>query len=587
MMGEIPKRSAISDVKQLAQYVYQLEDQLRYALSHLGSENISPGGITGESLAAESVKLENLSKGIRQTFVVDNSQVISALEDMQGTVSLLRQSIAGLETRVVNAETVVDGYDTRMTQAESSITQQAGQIAAKVSQTEYNTDKSGIEQRLSTAETAITQKADSITLTALREQVDGISIGGRNLLPDSEQEIETERFISIEVGDILGPYVGESVCVSFEALGAIARDVLVYPYQDSGVSIKDQFTFTMPTDTFKRFSFVTEVKDFETIVGENTGKIGFYDRAGTQEYTIRRVKIELGNMPTDWTPDPDDAAETLENTVVRIDTQGVTMRGGVMDFQAGSEFKVRSGGVFNVFATDDESVIRFGGTEQSPNFSLGAGGNVKAKKITAEELEVTGGGSLPTLLSGSLASQFIVADTQPSGHGILWMQPGGGGGGTVDFVLSASGGEDMSGGSPSRTLTGFTRQGSALSGGTCSYGVRFRIYNYAGACWLYRMTAQIQRGDGTGNAVTIFDRNYRALEENIRVGVGDYFELDTLNSPAAGLENLTDAGNLKLIVTMEKSDSTSARFEVGQPFTIRATGGQSGSAQACSLYYIP
>lgn len=104
---------------------------------------------------------------------------------------------------------------------------------------------------------------------------------------------------------------------------------------------------------------------------------------------------------------------------------------------------------------------------------------------------------------------------------------------------------------------------------------------------MYRMTVQVQRGDGTGNAVTVYDRNYQALGEQVRVGVGDYFSLDTLNSPTAGLENLTDASSLKLIVTLLKSDNTSARFEVNQPFTIRCVGTGSQALQTCNLFYIP
>ena len=551
LMGETPKKSGQMDVKQLAQYVYQLEDQIRYCLSHLGSENITPGGITGESLAAGSIEISNLSKGVQQTFRIDDGQLLSILEDMEGTVSLLRQSIAGLESRVVDAETVVDGYD----------------------------------DRLSSAETTLLQKADSVTVTALRREFDDLSVGGRNLLPGGETELTASRFLYAEVGAALSPYVGKKICVSFDCRAEIAREIRCYPYQDSGISIKDTYQFT-PSTAWARFSFATEAKDFGQIVGENTGRIGWYDDTGAQEIAVRRIKIELGTMPTDWSPAPEDPVERVENTSVTIDPSGVKMKGGRMDFEAGSEFKVKSGGVFDVFATDEESVIRFGGTEQNPNFSLGAGGNVKAKKITAEQLEVTGGGSVPTLLNGSLANQIIVSDTQPSGHGIMWIKPGAGGG-TVDFILSASSGEDMSGGSPSRAISGFARQGSALSGGTCAYGVRFRIYNYSGACWLYRMTVQLQRGDGTGNTVTIFDRNYQALDENIRVGVGDYFEVDTLNSPAEGLENLTDAGGLKMIVTILKSDSTGARFEVNQPFTIRATGAASGGAQTCDVQYIP
>ncbi|NMH72773.1 hypothetical protein HF078_06795 [Bacillus sp. RO2] len=56
----------------------------------------------------------------------------------------------------------IDGHTGRITTAESSIQQQAGQIASKVSQISYDTDKAGIVSRLNTAESTITQQAGLI-----------------------------------------------------------------------------------------------------------------------------------------------------------------------------------------------------------------------------------------------------------------------------------------------------------------------------------------------------------------------------------------------------------------------------------------
>jgi hypothetical protein len=305
----------------------------------------------------------------------------------------------------------------------------------------------------------------------------------------------------------------------------------------------------------------------------------------TADSTIHWVKVEKGNQATDWSPAPEDPVETVDNTSVRIDTTGVTMRGGIMDFQAGSAFKVRSGGKFNVFAADDESQIIFGGTEQSPNFSLGAGGIVKAKKVITDELE-TASGSLMQVLSGSISNQVIVSDSQPSGHGILWIQPSSSSG-TLDFILDHSAGEDMTGQTPTNTVSGFARQGSALSGSTCKYGVKFRIYNYSGACDWYGVSVKCQKADGTGNQITVYERNFAQEGTIPRIAVGGYFEVDSLANPSAALENLTGASALKLIVTIYKSGSTGARFEINQNFVIRCTGTSAGTAQTCTLKYIP
>lgn len=49
------------------------------------------------------------------------------------------------------------------------------------------TDITGLKTRMTTAESKIDQKADSITLSVLETKVDGISVGGRNLLRGTNQ----------------------------------------------------------------------------------------------------------------------------------------------------------------------------------------------------------------------------------------------------------------------------------------------------------------------------------------------------------------------------------------------------------------
>lgn len=523
------------------------------------------------------LKMSDLSQGLQ-----------AVIKSGVDGVSELRTELTQTEAEIAlkASQSSVDALTGRVSSAESSITQQAGQIAAKVSQETYTQDMAGVTRRISSAETAITQKADGIELTALRTHVDGMRVGGTNLLPGGEAEMVDARFLYVDVGDALSAYVGEEICVSFDCRTQIAREIRCYPYQDSGVSIKDTYRFT-PSTEWTRFSFATEAKDFGRIVGANTGRIGWYDDAGAQSISIRRVKIELGTMPTDWSPAPEDPVERVENTSVLINPSGVTMRGGRMDFEAGSEFKLKSGGIFNVYAKSDDSTIRFGGTDaEHPNFSLGAGGQVIAKKIFTEELEVTGGGLLPILLAGSLANQIIVSDTQPTNvHGVLWFDTSGGGGsGTLDYTLAQSGGEDMTPADNTVTLTGFAPGAGSVSG-NCTYGVQFRIYNYSGTCAYYKITVSLSNGT---NTVTVLDETV-----NQWVRPGDYFDVNTLNTPSSAMANIT-GGNLSMTVRLQKFDSnhdpvaTGARFEVGQPFTIRAVGsaGQ-GTTQVCTVKYIP
>ena len=96
------------------------------------------------------------------------------------------------------------------------------------------------------------------------------------------------------------------------------------------------------------------------------------------------------------------------------------------------------------------------------------------------------------------------------------------------------------------------------------------------------MIVQIQRADGTGNVLTIYDAT-----PNVHVGVGDYFTVNTLITPSAALENITDTSAIAVTVTIQKSAATYARFEVNQNFILRCMNTSSQSAQTCDIRYIP
>ena len=62
-LGEIQTRGEITDVKQLVNYMYQLEEQVRYALNNLDGENIQAGAINAEQLSgALNARLKSVER---------------------------------------------------------------------------------------------------------------------------------------------------------------------------------------------------------------------------------------------------------------------------------------------------------------------------------------------------------------------------------------------------------------------------------------------------------------------------------------------------------------------------------------------
>ena len=289
--------------------------------------------------------------------------------------------------------------------------------------------------------------------------------------------------------------------------------------------------------------------------------------------TAEEIALEVRRMAAD-------GVEKVNNSALTINANGIDMSGGEINIRAGSAFRARSGGVFEVFAADGNSYIKFGGTEENPNASLGNGGTLRVKTIYADSIH-TGSSDFYSGGNGLSNSQVVVSAAKPEGHCLLWVQPLAAN--KADYTLIPAAPVTMNGAQAVQTLTLSRSRPSALEGQTCRYGVKFSIYNASGVCtWTSVQVHLLRSGQ---SPLLIYESN-----PNTQVNTGDYFCVDTLSSPSALLENLTSSADLQLQVTLTKNSSTQASFSANSPVILSceaAQGGSSDGTQPCEIRYIP
>lgn len=178
----------------------------------------------------------------------------------------------------------------------------------------------GVEQlgnRLTTAESQIKQKADSIELSVLRTEVegeiDGISIGGRNLLKGTQNDVWEAYTAGLHY---VRPYT------ELAALGVAAGDVLTYSLNlkvDKPTQLRMIMTKSTGDDR------VVDVRGAWFIPGEGrawvsaevpaeAGYVRMYiasDGGAAVDGCWKGEKLEKGNKATDWSPAPEDPAKSL------------------------------------------------------------------------------------------------------------------------------------------------------------------------------------------------------------------------------------------------------------------------------------
>ena len=271
-----------------------------------------------------------------------------------------------------DTEAVIDGLATRVTEAEAEIAVQAGEIQMAVS------------------------------------EINNISVGGRNLLLDSGREVTNNLYTMAtyapETPLVPGETYAFSLCVT---PGANVTHIV--PYVSGGnVGLG---TFYVNGTEKQTVTFIDKMRDYypgctpeDNIANANVYFVRFPNDGTTGSTTIHWVKIEKGNKATDWTPAPEDPVQTLKNTAMTLNADGIDMT---------------TTGHFRLYANDGKnSRIKLGGDNETANFSVDETGALGA--VSGDFAQGLSVGNYPVWTKQNI----IISSNEPTGvHDVLWIQP--------------------------------------------------------------------------------------------------------------------------------------------------------------------
>lgn len=171
----------------------------------------------------------------------------------------------------------------------------------------------------------------------LQTEIDDVStkfqnlqIGGRNLIKDSKREVIISNSTFIE--RVEGFYVpNEEMLISDNTTVTISADVKtnghvksidIFLYDKKVINISSK-TFDNLSTNYTRLSVTFTTKPHITGEDWSLVTVRFDNNATDSEGTeallyIRNPKLELGNIPTDWTPAPEDMFDASEATEAEI-----------------------------------------------------------------------------------------------------------------------------------------------------------------------------------------------------------------------------------------------------------------------------
>ena len=271
-------------------------------------------GIELAKAKAEEVKQE-LSDTINQRFdSFDNGplqeikrKAIEALQNA-GASSLLAQeakrigldSVAKLEEfkrQSTSAQTALSGDLDALKQTVTSEVNQASEYRRTT--TEALSRMTGQMNGFAT-KSEVKQDIDGLTQTFAK-----MKVGGRNYYLDSEKVRTSTRFFPFPLHPYLSQEnIGETWTLSFDLKinenGEI-RPLHFYHYQTNRFGLKASADIT-PSKDWQRFTFTGPVIFPNDDPRYSRGEMALYDYGGNNSYSVRRIKLEKGNVATDWSP---------------------------------------------------------------------------------------------------------------------------------------------------------------------------------------------------------------------------------------------------------------------------------------------
>ena len=280
-------------------------------------------GIELAKAKAEEVKQE-LSDTINQRFdSFDNGplkeakrKAEEALKNAGASSSLAQEakqigldSIAKLEafkSQITTAQTALSGDLDALKQTVTSEVNQASEYRRTT--TEALSRMTGQMNGFAT-KSEVKQDIDGLTQTFAK-----MKVGGRNYYRDSEKVRTSTRFFPFPLHPYLSQEnIGETWTLSFDLKineGGEIRPLHFYHYQTNRFGLKASADIT-PSKDWQRFTFTGPVIFPNDDPRYSRGEMALYDYVGNNSYSVRRIKLEKGNVATDWSPAPEDTDDLI------------------------------------------------------------------------------------------------------------------------------------------------------------------------------------------------------------------------------------------------------------------------------------
>lgn len=269
--------------------------------------------------------------------------ITTRVTSTESDVKVLKGQI-GLMAKSDDVTQQLKNVDGRLTPLETTVRSNKAtldllpdQINSKVSKQDYTTDQNKLVTRLNNADSERKQLSNSISdkvsLTEYNNGINGvksytdnkvnnISVGSRNLLEGSanikkdfnDEMLGIKQFFRVDITNAHNKLkLGDTITISFDVEMEKGTFLRVFDFNSN-------YDYSIGEGRFENIGSGKQRVSFtKTLITSNKSSnkwyLDFSNSSNTDDkYTISNIKIEKGNIVTDWTPAPEDIESAISNS---------------------------------------------------------------------------------------------------------------------------------------------------------------------------------------------------------------------------------------------------------------------------------
>ena len=260
--------------------------------------------------------ITKLSSEIKQT--ADGMTLLATKTELNSAKTELQSGISTATSKADNAQSTANSNAQTISTHTTQISALNTGLSAKVSQTDFNT----LSGRVTTAENNITAKANELSskITSVEGKIP-TTVGGRNYLHGTSDEYQTYTSTNYVLGY---PSTYRDWNKLLDQLRDKTVTIRAYIKNDTDFPVRIQMWFTgggVYGNTVAPHSEGWSVKTGKMSSDWTSANVAFVQSDGTATggtIQAKEAKLEIGNIPSDWSPAPEDYDSKLASAQSEI-----------------------------------------------------------------------------------------------------------------------------------------------------------------------------------------------------------------------------------------------------------------------------